>query len=119
VENMKLSVEAKVAAAVAAGFVCLTVGAIAQAGSGAQTGGPNNYSSIDNPSVNTHMSEQTYNGALPAPTNAEENSQNFSDQDATGMTANKTAKNKTANSRNHHTGTTPRNRGAQTKRRGY
>ena len=40
---MKLSVEAKVAAAVAAGFMALTAAAIGQAGSAAQSGGPNNY----------------------------------------------------------------------------
>src|SRR6266436_4076037 len=54
-ENMKLSVEAKVAAAVAAGFIALTVGAIAQQRSEGQTGGPNNYRPLNNPGVNTHI----------------------------------------------------------------
>jgi len=38
---MKLSIEAKVAAAVGASFVALAIGAIAQANSGSQTGEPN------------------------------------------------------------------------------
>ena len=54
---MKLSVEAKVAAAVAAGFIALTATAIRQAGSAAQNGGPNNYGPTDSRCVNTHTSE--------------------------------------------------------------
>jgi hypothetical protein len=54
---MKLSIEAKVAAAVAAGFIALTTGAIVQGSSGDQTGGPNNYNPTNNPGVNTHMSQ--------------------------------------------------------------
>jgi hypothetical protein len=115
---MKLSVEAKVAAAITAGFICVTVGAIAQAGSGGQTDLPNNYSSIDNPGVNNHMSEQTYNALLPPRTKAKEKRQNFPDSDATAVTANKSTKSKTTNSRNHHTGTT-QIRGARTKQSGY
>ena len=56
-ENIKLSVEAKVAAAVAAGFIALTAAAIGQAGSAAQSGGPNNYGPTDSRCVNTHTSE--------------------------------------------------------------
>ena len=69
---MKLSVEAKVAAAVAAGFIALTVGAIAQGRSEGQTGGPNNYRPMNNPGVNTHINLQGYNSSLPGRTNAEE-----------------------------------------------
>jgi hypothetical protein len=53
---MKISVQAKVAAAVAAGFIALTTGAIAQGGSG----------------VDTHMSQ--------------ENRQKLSDENATSST---------------------------------
>jgi hypothetical protein len=80
---MKLSVEAKVAAAVAAGFIALTAGAIGQAGSGDQTGGPNNYSPTNNPGVSTHMSQPEDNSSLPGRTNAKENVQRVSDQDVT------------------------------------
>ena len=73
-ENMKLSVEAKVAAAVAAGFVALTLGAIAQGNSDNQPGRAN--SSIENPGV-THMSQQGYDSSLPDRTYAEQ------DQDQT------------------------------------
>jgi len=56
--KMKLSVEMKVAAAVAAGFIALTLGAIAQGKSGSETGGPNDYSPTNNPGVNGHISQQ-------------------------------------------------------------
>jgi hypothetical protein len=55
---MKLSMEAKVAAAVAAGFIALTLGAIAQGNGGDQTGEPDGYGLADNPRVNTYISEQ-------------------------------------------------------------
>ncbi len=55
---MKLSVEMKVAAAVAAGFIALTVGAIAQGKSGSETGSSNDYSPTNNPGVNSYMSQQ-------------------------------------------------------------
>jgi hypothetical protein len=80
---MKLSVEAKVAAAVAAAFIALTAGAIGQAGSGNQTGGPNKYNPTNNPGVNTHMSQPAYNSSLPGRTSADENMQRVSDQDVT------------------------------------
>jgi hypothetical protein len=60
---MKLSVEAKVAAAIGAAFVALTVGVIAQ-GQGnneGQAGSPNGYGSGSNPGINTEMSQQDYN----------------------------------------------------------
>jgi hypothetical protein len=55
---MKLSIEAKVAAAVAASFVALTLGAIAQGNSGSQTGEPGGYNLTDNPRINTYVSQQ-------------------------------------------------------------
>jgi hypothetical protein len=72
---MKLSVEAKVAAAVAAAFVALTPGAMAQGRSKGQNGGPNHYGPTNNPGVNTHMSQQG--------TNAQENRPTFSDERVT------------------------------------
>jgi hypothetical protein len=66
---MKLSVEMKVAAAVAAGFVAWTVGTIAQGNSGGQTGGPNGYGATSNTRVNTYMSQQGYNSSLSGRTN--------------------------------------------------
>ena len=86
---MKLSIEAKVAAAVAAGFIALTTGAIVQGSSGDQTGGPNNYNPTNNPGVNTHMSQPAYNSSLPGRTNAGENMQKVSDEDVTGATPKK------------------------------
>ena len=55
---MKVSIEAKVAAAVAAGFIALTLGAIAQGNSGDQTGKPDGYGLVDSPRVNTYMSRE-------------------------------------------------------------
>jgi hypothetical protein len=72
---MKSSIETKVAAAVAVGFVALTVGAIAQGNSGDQSGGPNGYGPTNNPGVNTHMSQQGYDSSLSGRTNAQENRQ--------------------------------------------
>jgi hypothetical protein len=58
---MKLSVETKVAAAVAAAFLALTMGAIARGNGAGQTDGYDGYGSVNNPKVNTHMNEQGYN----------------------------------------------------------
>ena len=55
---MKLSIEAKVAAAVAAGFIALTLGAIAQGNGGDQTGEPNGYSLAENPRINTYIFQE-------------------------------------------------------------
>jgi len=68
---MKLSIEARVAAAVATAFVALTVGAIGQDHSGGQTGGLNGYGPTNNPAVNTYLSPQGYNSSLISHTNAE------------------------------------------------
>jgi len=60
---MKLSIETKVAAAVAVGFVALTIGAIAQERSESGTGGPNEYAPANNPGL-THTSPQGYNSSF-------------------------------------------------------
>ena len=56
--KMKLSIEAKVAAAVAASFIALTLGAIAQGNGRDQTGEPNGYGLADNPRLNTYISQE-------------------------------------------------------------
>jgi hypothetical protein len=66
-ENMKLSVETKVGAAVAAGFIALTLGAVAQGNWGGQTGEPNSYGPTNKPRVNTYISQQRYEGSLQPP----------------------------------------------------
>jgi len=60
---MKLSIETKVAAAVAVGFVALTIGAIAQERSESGTGGPNEYAPANNPGL-THTNPQGYNSSF-------------------------------------------------------
>ncbi len=100
---MKLSVEMKVAAAVAASFVALTVGAIAQGYSQGQTGGLNDYGSTNNSSVNSYMSHQGHTSSLPDRTNGEANRQKFSNKDDTARTSKKVAKSKSLNFRKHHT----------------
>ncbi len=100
---MKASVEMKVAAAVAASFVALTVGAIAQGKSGSETGRRNDYGPTNNPSVNSYMSQQGYTSSLRGRTNGEANGQKFSNKDDTARTSKKVTKSKTLNSRKHHT----------------
>jgi hypothetical protein len=68
---MKLSIEAKVAAAVATAFVALTVGAIGQERSGGQTGRLNGNGSTNNPAVDTDVSQHGYSSSLVGPTNTE------------------------------------------------
>jgi len=86
-ENMKLSVEAKVAAAVAAGFLALTPGAMAQGRHKGQTGGRNDFGPTNNPGVQMHMSQQEPSkSSLFDRTNAEENRQKFSDENVTSST---------------------------------
>jgi hypothetical protein len=70
---MKLSVEAKVAASVAAGFVALTVGVIAQGNSADQSAGPNRYGPTNNAEVSAHMSQHGYDSSLAGRTDTEEN----------------------------------------------
>jgi hypothetical protein len=79
---MKLSVEAKVAAAVAAGLMVMTSGAMAQGRKG-QTAGSNHYGPANNPGVNTHMNQQGDNSSLFGRTNAEQNKPTVSDEKVT------------------------------------
>jgi hypothetical protein len=100
---MKASVETKVAAAVAASFVALTVGAIAQGYSASQTGGLNDYGSMNNPGVNSYMSQQEPASSLSGRTHGEANRQKFSNKDETARTSKRLTKSKSLNSRKHHT----------------
>jgi hypothetical protein len=68
---MKLSIEARVAVAVATAFVALTVGAIGQEHSTFQTGGQNGYGSTNNPAVNKYLNQRGHSSSLDGPTNAE------------------------------------------------
>jgi hypothetical protein len=79
---MKLSVEAKVAAAVAAGLMVMASGAMAQGRKG-QVAGSNHYGPTNNPGVNTHMNQQGDNSSLFGRTNAEENKPTVSDEKVT------------------------------------
>jgi len=115
---MKLSVKTKVAAAVAAGFIALTAGAIAQGYSGGQTGGPNSYGPTNNPGVNTHMNQQGYNSSLSGRTNAEESRQKFSGQDETATTSNKGKRSKSLRSMKHHMERTRQNERTKSKQPG-
>ena len=65
--TMKSSVEAKVAAAVGAVFMALTVGVIAQGHSEGQTGEPGNYDPMNNSRVDTHMSQGDYDSSPQPP----------------------------------------------------
>src|SRR5205823_14807112 len=100
---MKISVEMKVAAAVGAVFMALTLGAIAQGRSGSQTGSPNSYEPTNDPGVNTYMSRQGYNSSLPGRTNAKENRQKFSNEDQTATNVPKSDKDQNSESRKHQT----------------
>ena len=91
---MKLSVEAKVAAAVAAGFIALTVAAIGQGGSEAQSGGANNYGLTENSRADMRMREQAYNSSLPGDT--------VSEQDVAGTTSTKHTKSKIGKPERHY-----------------
>jgi hypothetical protein len=64
---MKLSVETKVGAVIAAGFIALTLGAVAQGNWEGQTGDLNSYRPANNPKVNTYISQQKYEGSLQPP----------------------------------------------------
>ena len=100
--NMKLSIEARVAAAVATAFVALTVGVIAQTNSASQTGGPNGYGPTSNPGANTHMSQQGYNSSLSGRVNAQENRQKSSSEDETATAASSGKHLRNVKSRKHH-----------------
>ena len=77
---MKLSVETKVAAVVAAGCIALTGSAIAQGRSKGRSGGVNHYASANNGGVNTQMSQQGDNRSVFGRSNAGESKPNFSDE---------------------------------------
>jgi len=63
---MKLSVEMKVAGAIAAGFVTLTAIGIGQGSSEGQTGVTDRYGPSNNPRINTHIIQQeSDNGSQP------------------------------------------------------
>ena len=79
---MKLSVEAKLAAAVAAGLMVMTSGAMAQGHRG-QAAGSSHFGSTNNPGVNAHMNQQGDNPSLFGRTNAEENKPTVSDEKVT------------------------------------
>jgi hypothetical protein len=82
-KNMKLSVETKLAAAVAVAFMALTPGVMAQGRSKGQTGGPNHYGSTNNPRVSTQMNQQADSNTLFGRTNAAENKPSVSDERVT------------------------------------
>ena len=83
---MKLSVELKVAAAVAAAFMALTPGAMAQGRTRGQTAGANHFGPTNRPGVNTNMSQQGDNNSVSGRTNTDENRQKFSDENPTSST---------------------------------
>ena len=68
---MKLSIEAKVAAAVATAFVLLTVGTIGQEHSTFRTGGQNGYGPTNNPAVNKYLNQRGHSSSYVGPTKAE------------------------------------------------
>jgi hypothetical protein len=72
-EIMKLSVETKVAAFVAAGFVALSVGVIAEGNGEDQRANPTGRGVRNNPEITMQMSLNGYNHSLADRTNAEEN----------------------------------------------
>jgi hypothetical protein len=61
---MKLSVETKVGAAIAAGFIALTLGAVAQGNWEGQMAESNSYGPTSNPKDNTYISQQAYDSSL-------------------------------------------------------
>ena len=70
---MKFSVEAKVAAAVAAGFIALAAVAIGQGGSDVRTGEASDYAVTENFSADTRALEQGYS-LLPGDIDSEDES---------------------------------------------
>jgi hypothetical protein len=75
--EMKLSIEAKVASTVAAGFLAVTVGVVAQANGAAAAGASDGYGLMNIPAVNTHIVQQKYD-SLSGGTTAKENAKKFS-----------------------------------------
>jgi hypothetical protein len=88
---MNLSVEAKVAIAVATGFVALTMCVIAQGNREGATSGPNGYSTTNNSGL-SFMSSQGLQGSEFGRTTADEVRTKFSDDtDETTITTNATS----------------------------
>ena len=86
---MKLSIESKVAIAVATGFIALTVDVMGQGRSGGGTGGPNGYGPTNNPGL-SYMSPQGLQSSEFGRTTAEDARTKFSDPntDETTITTN-------------------------------
>jgi|SRR5215472_10867321 len=114
---MKLSIENKVGTAVASIFTALTLGVIGQVQSGGQTGRANSYGPTNSPGVNSHMSDQGYNGSQPGLTNAEENREKLSNENET-TTPRHTKKSKSLRSKRHHQERTQDNERAETSQSG-
>jgi hypothetical protein len=73
---MKLSIEARVAAAVATAFMALTLGVIAQENSRGQTGEANGPGPTNNPAIETYLSQHGYDSSVAGRTNAEADEEN-------------------------------------------
>ena len=119
---MKIRMETKLAAAVAAGVMALAGGAIAQSQSSGQP--PNEYAPTTKPSVNTHMGNRGYNNTQ----NAGQNEQRFPDEAAPANRQKKGTKHKARtstkarkqqNQQNQGTQTNQQNQGTQTNGQGY
>ena len=110
---MKLYVETKLAAAVAAGVMALTAGAMAQSQSSGQP--PNEYAPTTKPSVNTHMGNRGYNNTP----NAGQNQQSFADEAAPSDRQKKGTKHKARTSTKHRRQQSQQNQGTQTNGQGY
>jgi hypothetical protein len=80
---MKLSVEAKLVAAVAVAFVAVAPGAMAQGHGKGQGVGSNHYGLTNNSGVNNHMSQQGENSSLFGRNNVDQNKPTFSDEHVT------------------------------------
>ena len=113
---MKLRLETKVAAAVAAAFMAITAGAIGQSQSSGQP--PNEYAPTTNSSVNTHLGNRGYNNTP----NTGQNAQSFPDQAAPVNRQKKSTKHKTTKSNKHRQQQNQQDQqkqGTQTKSPGY
>ena len=113
---MKLSVEAKVAAAVAAGFIGLTAAAIGQGGSDVKNLGP---APEKNSEIPAHVSEQRYSSS-PHRTNTGQDSYTSPGDGAPTASARNDTKTKVGKSQKHHSREpSTRNEAMQTKRPVY
>jgi hypothetical protein len=110
---MKSSIETKVAAAIAAGVIAITGGAMAQTQSSGQ--GPNEYAPSTSPSINTHMGNRGYNDA----SSSGQNQQSFADQAAPSNRQAKTTKHKAGKSSKHRTRQNQQNQETQSNGTGH